>query len=731
MRMTIRTKLIAAFAVIFTLIGVSSWFAIRELGNIDDRIEIISSEYLPAQMLAQDFEIQSTQAMLGIRDYLAAPDSATAEAHAAELDAIYDRVEEIRAAFAEAMLTPRGREMVDAFWPAWSAFRSVEADLRAFGLENSQLIATGIMISELEPAYAALLESMDAVIEPVRERIASADLRAAELTELEASLDAAMDDARAIYAAAGAILIDARAESREGLAASMAQSADAFERRLGRAGDAADTRYRAGVAEIADRWGAFSAVVERFTPVVVSSTPQRAAELVETRLEPLHNDLSAQIATVVERAADLTRAGAEEAHVAHASAVTTLLIVTGVIVAIGLAAAFWLSTSISRGLSRAVEVTRAVAAGDLDIDASTTRKDEIGLLLTEMQGMIRDLARMSASAETVAKGDLTVAIEPRSEKDRLGRALKDMVARLRDVISNASVISEYVSQGAEQMSATAEQLSSGASSQASAAEEASAAVEEMTANIRQNADNSSQTEKIAVQSAADARKSGEAVDNAVRAMKTIADKINIIQEIARQTDLLALNAAVEAARAGSHGKGFAVVASEVRKLAERSQQAAGEISRLSVETVDVSGEAGRMLETLVPNIQRTADLVQEISAATREQNVGAEQINQSIRELDRVIQQNAAAAEESAATSQQLAAQSQELTGAMSYFNVGDAYAKHAKRAKAAPAPAGAGARPKPPAKPAADEAERSSKAFDLDLEHEGVSDEEFERYAG
>ncbi len=177
-------------------------------------------------------------------------------------------------------------------------------------------------------------------------------------------------------------------------------------------------------------------------------------------------------------------------------------------------------------------------------------------------------------------------------------------------------------------------------------------------------------EKIANQSADDARKSGEAVANAVRAMKTIADKINIIQEIARQTDLLALNAAVEAARAGTHGKGFAGVASEVRKLAERSQQAAGEISQLSAETVDVSGEAGRMLETLVPNIQRTADLVQEISASTREQNVGAEQINQAIRELDKVIQQNANAAEEAAATSQELAAQSQQLTGVISYFEL-------------------------------------------------------------
>jgi len=195
-------------------------------------------------------------------------------------------------------------------------------------------------------------------------------------------------------------------------------------------------------------------------------------------------------------------------------------------------------------------------------------------------------------------------------------------------------------------------------------------VEEMTATIRQSTDNAVQTETIATQSAADAQSSGKAVGKAVEAMRTIAEKITIVQEIARQTDLLALNAAVEAARAGEHGKGFAVVASEVRKLAERSQQAAAEIGRLSSETVTVSAEAGRMLETLVPNIQRTADLVQEIAAASREQNIGAEQINGAIRDLDQVIQQNAAAAEQASATAATLAQQSSELQGMVSAFTL-------------------------------------------------------------
>ncbi|MGH1559711.1 methyl-accepting chemotaxis protein [Caulobacter segnis] len=206
--------------------------------------------------------------------------------------------------------------------------------------------------------------------------------------------------------------------------------------------------------------------------------------------------------------------------------------------------------------------------------------------------------------------------------------------------------------------------------QASSAEEASASMEEMASNIKQNADNAAQTEKIARQSAIDAETSGQAVNKAVDAMQTIAEKITIVQEIARQTDLLALNAAVEAARAGEHGRGFAVVASEVRKLAERSQSAAAEISAVSSDTVKAAQSAGEMLTTLVPNIRKTAGLVSEISAACREQDIGASQINEAIQQLDKVTQQNASASEQMSATSEELAAQAEELQASISYFRL-------------------------------------------------------------
>lgn len=228
-------------------------------------------------------------------------------------------------------------------------------------------------------------------------------------------------------------------------------------------------------------------------------------------------------------------------------------------------------------------------------------------------------------------------------------------------LDRVSTISTNVASASQELSSTAEQLSQGASEQAAAVEESSASVEEMSATIRQNTDNAQETEKIALQTSKDAEKSGTAVLESVEAMKEIANKISIIEEIARQTNLLALNAAIEAARAGEHGKGFAVVAAEVRKLAERSQKAAAEISDLSISTVDTADKSGEMLTKIIPDIQKTATLVQEISAASIEQNAGTEQINQGMQQLDTVVQQNTTAAEEMAATSEELSAQAEEL----------------------------------------------------------------------
>lgn len=274
--------------------------------------------------------------------------------------------------------------------------------------------------------------------------------------------------------------------------------------------------------------------------------------------------------------------------------------------------------------------------------------------------------------DRLAKGDLTVEVEAKS-RDEIGAlltAMRDMVRKLREVVSGVRTVAENVASGAQELSAGAQQISQGASEQAASIEETSSSMDQMTLNIKQNSENAQQTGKIAGKSASDAMDSGKAVAETVSAMKEIATKISIIEEIARQTNLLALNAAIEAARAGEHGKGFAVVASEVRKLAERSQTAAGEITQLSATSVQIAEKAGEMLSRLVPDIQRTSELVQEISAASTEQNIGAEQINRALQQLDKVIQQNASSAEELASTSEELSTQSVQLQESIAFFRV-------------------------------------------------------------
>jgi methyl-accepting chemotaxis protein len=357
-------------------------------------------------------------------------------------------------------------------------------------------------------------------------------------------------------------------------------------------------------------------------------------------------------------------ASAEES--ARSAMIAVALIALAVVFLLGIT----ITRSIVRPLATAVDVAEKLALGDAEQRIDVRGRDESAQLLTSMRKIVESNAAMAATAATLAGGDLGVTITPRSDRDLLGQALARMIGRLVEIIGEVRSAAAALATAAGQVSQTAQAVSGGNSQQAAAVQETTASLEQMNASIAQNADSSRQTEIMARKGSRDAEESGSAVRETVGAMKTIAEKITIIEEIAYQTNLLALNAAIEAARAGEHGRGFAVVATEVRKLAERSQGASREISGLASNSVRVADRSGALLTELVPAIRRTAELVQDVAAASSEQAAGVAQINQSLAQVDQVTQRNASAAEELAATAEEMAAQAEALQELVGFFRI-------------------------------------------------------------
>ncbi len=633
MRLTIKTKLTATFVVVVALSAASMFLALQSLGQINQSMDHIINGPVQRSMTMSRMETKMVSIANQARALLLSTTVEDMQTAWNGLVVDYDDVHEQGKSLIGKFSIAESNTQMGEFVSLMETYRTKIEVMKDQALMNSQEVAFAISTGEAKAAMSTFDTGMSRLTDGLETRMNGGDLSA--FGSYQAAIEVVQGTDEAFSLHRGVLLAASHPEEQDALIEDYHANLAVLESRFDALGRLLGSADRQTLDTIKTDFNNLTAAMTK----AVETSAQRSILNAIATANSIGGGERAQATAILD---DLVEHNDEimQNTVSDADALyqSNFMLLVGILVGsavIAAAAALWIIVTISRALSSAVRLANSVADGDLNVKAEARGDDEVADLI---------------------------------------KSLNEMVGHLRDVVGKVTSATRNVASGSQELSATAEQLSQGATEQAASTEEASASMEEMASTIKQSADNASQTETIARQSAADAKASGEAVEKSVKAMQTIAEKIMVVQEIARQTDLLALNAAVEAARAGEHGRGFAVVASEVRKLAERSQTAAAEISTLSDDTVKAARSSGEMLAKLVPDIQRTAELVEEISAGSREQNAGAAQINTAIQQLDKVTQQNTSAAEEMSATSEELAGQAEELEAAISYFKLDDAH---------------------------------------------------------